>query len=173
MAWYAAQRIARVVLADCTALPVAADSLDAVTAIWLLHLIDDVAGMIAEAARVLRTGGVLITTVDKDAAHDVTSDVDAVLRPFRNPDPSDKAETVRRYGADHGLYDAGSADFIGHGQGRTPRGAAANLRGGHFTSAFRASAAEREALAATLERLPGQDVRRPDPRYRLIALRKT
>ena len=175
MAGYAVRRIGagRVALADCTALPMAAGTLDAVTAIWLLHLIDDVAGMIAEAARVLRPGGVLITTVDKDAAHDVATDVEAVLRPSRHPDPSDKAETVRRYGADHGLYDAGSATFIGHGQGRTPRSAAANLRGGHVTSAVRAGASEREALAATLERLPGQDLPRPDPRYRLMALRKT
>ena len=52
-------------------LPVADDALDVVSMVWLLHLLPmpvaDAA--IAEAARVLRPGGHLVTTVDKDLAH--------------------------------------------------------------------------------------------------------
>ncbi|MER6455628.1 class I SAM-dependent methyltransferase, partial [Streptomyces sp900105245] len=76
-----------VVRADSRRLPFRAGSVDAVTTVWLLHLLDPegVRATIAECARVLRPGGVYVTTVDKAAAHDVGSDIDAVLtgRPLR------------------------------------------------------------------------------------------
>ncbi|MGW1927660.1 class I SAM-dependent methyltransferase, partial [Streptomyces massasporeus] len=74
----------RVVRADARRLPLPDASLDAVSAVWLLHLVPFAAEIVAEAARVLRPGGVLIATVDKDAAHDVGSDIDSVLRPYRS-----------------------------------------------------------------------------------------
>lgn len=57
-----------VAAADATTLPIADRRCDAVVAIWFLHLLDDSAPVIAEVARVLRPGGVLITTTDKTDA---------------------------------------------------------------------------------------------------------
>lgn len=61
----------RVCAAAGDRLPVADASVDVVTMIWLLHLLDVPTAdrMVAEAARVLRPGGHLVTTVDKDLAH--------------------------------------------------------------------------------------------------------
>ncbi|MFC4008092.1 class I SAM-dependent methyltransferase [Nonomuraea purpurea] len=69
MARIAAGRV-DVVLGDGRALPVRDGAFDAVAVIWLLHLLDDARPVIAEAARVLRPGGVFVTTVDKRAAHE-------------------------------------------------------------------------------------------------------
>ena len=49
-------------------LPIADRRCDAVVAIWLLHLLDDSEPVIAEVARVLRPGGVFITTTEKSDA---------------------------------------------------------------------------------------------------------
>ncbi|MEV0378733.1 class I SAM-dependent methyltransferase [Nonomuraea sp. NPDC050643] len=108
MARVAAGRI-RVALGDSRRLPVRDGSVDAVTTIWLLHLLDDARPVIAEAARVLRPGGVYVTTVDKRAAHG----------PGGRPDPPDRAALVVAAAAGHGLRAAGEAEFVGHGQGRS------------------------------------------------------
>ncbi|QFY12240.1 methyltransferase domain-containing protein [Nonomuraea phyllanthi] len=84
MARIAAGRV-DVVLGDGRALPVRDGSVDAVSTIWLLHLLDDARPMIAEAARVLRRGGVFVTTVDKRAAHG----------PGGRPEPSDRSGSGR------------------------------------------------------------------------------
>lgn len=68
----AAERLpGREVVASADRLPVADASVDLVAMVWLLHLLTvgvaDAA--LAEAARVLRPGGHLVTTVDKDLAH--------------------------------------------------------------------------------------------------------
>ncbi|MCT7355647.1 class I SAM-dependent methyltransferase, partial [Streptomyces sp. 15-116A] len=71
-----------VVRGDSRRLPCAGARFDAVVSVWLLHLLAgprEVAAVIAECARVLRPGGVYVTTVDKGAAHNVGSDIDAVL----------------------------------------------------------------------------------------------
>lgn len=57
-----------VAAADAARLPIADRRCDAVVAIWLLHLLDDTEGIIAEAARVLRPGGVFVTTTEKSDA---------------------------------------------------------------------------------------------------------
>lgn len=61
----------REVVASADRLPVADASVDVVTVVWLLHLLPiPVADrVLAETARVLRPGGHLVTTVDKDLAH--------------------------------------------------------------------------------------------------------
>jgi ubiquinone/menaquinone biosynthesis C-methylase UbiE len=61
----------RALVASADQLPVADASVDLVTMVWLLHLLPvpvaDTA--LAEAARVVRPGGHVVTTVDKDLAH--------------------------------------------------------------------------------------------------------
>jgi len=160
-----------VLLADCLALPVATGRLDAVTAIWLLHLIDDVPAMMAEAARVLRPGGTLIVTVDKDASHNAGV-IGELMLPYRRKVASDDFAAVGDCGARLGLDYAGETAFIGRGQGRTPSKVAAAVRGGDFGSALTLHEGDARALAASLEALPAPDEAGPDPTFRLIALRK-
>ncbi|MET8725266.1 class I SAM-dependent methyltransferase [Streptomyces misionensis] len=163
-----------VVRADSRRLPFPAATFDAVTSIWLLHLPDgpeEVRAVVAECARVLRPGGVYVTTVDKAAAHDVGSDIDAVLadRPVRPAE--DAADKVTAYAARHGLTPAGRAVFRGAGQGRSPRGTIADLRRGWFTR-LPPDDPRTERYAARLAGLPDQDRRRLDPLFTLCAFRK-
>ncbi|MEV6762926.1 methyltransferase domain-containing protein [Streptomyces sp. NPDC051105] len=175
MARMAATRLpGAVVLADGRQLPFPDATFDAVTTVWLLHLIADAAEVhtvVAECARVLRPGGVYVTTVDKAAAHDVGSDIDAVLaaRP-RRPAP-DAAGLVSAHAVAHGLLPAGQAAFSGRGQGRTPRSTIADLRRGWFT-VLRPDDPRVAEFAERLAALPDQDRRRPDPRFGVRAFRK-
>ncbi|MGW4055514.1 class I SAM-dependent methyltransferase [Streptomyces sp. NPDC004779] len=163
----------RVVRADARRLPFRDGSLDAVCAVWLLHLVPYTGEIVAEAARVLRPGGVLAVTVDKDAAHDVGSDIDALLRPHRTASAAhDRAGRLETLAAAHGLAPAGTTVFTGHGQGATPRGTARLLRAGYYASWFRGDRATTDALAAALAALPDQDRPRADPEYRLAAYAK-
>jgi ubiquinone/menaquinone biosynthesis C-methylase UbiE len=54
----------RIALGNVTRLPLASGSVDAVTMVWLLHLLGEAeaAAAVAEAGRVLSPGGLLITT---------------------------------------------------------------------------------------------------------------
>ncbi|MGW7789923.1 class I SAM-dependent methyltransferase, partial [Streptomyces tricolor] len=122
--------------ADSRRLPFPDATFDAVTSIWLLHLLDDpedLRAVIAECARVLRPGGVYVTTVDKAAAHDVGSDIDAVLADRPRRPAADAADTVTAHAVRHGLRPAGHGSFRGTGQGRSPRSTIADLRRGWFT----------------------------------------
>ncbi|MER5707116.1 class I SAM-dependent methyltransferase [Streptomyces sp. NPDC002122] len=158
----------RTVRADARRLPLPDASVDAVSAVWLLHLVRFAPEIVAEAARVLRPGGVLIATVDKDAAHDVGSDIDEILRPRRSAaSASDRSDLITRHAADHGLDPAPGTHFTGHGQGITPRDTVRKLRSGYFASWFDGDEASADALAAALTALPDQDRPRDDPRYRL------
>ncbi|KQW17102.1 class I SAM-dependent methyltransferase [Streptomyces sp. Root369] len=175
MARMAAVRLpGAVVLADGRALPFPDGVFDAVTSVWLLHLLDrpeDVRAVVAECARVLRSGGVYVTTVDKAAAHDVGSDIDTVLAPRpRRPAP-DAAPLVESYAAAHLLHPAGQARFPGRGQGRSPRRTAADLRRGWFTRLPPGDPLT-ERFAARLEALPDQELPRPDPVFNVRAFRK-
>ncbi|MCX5203025.1 class I SAM-dependent methyltransferase [Streptomyces sp. NBC_00237] len=173
----AAERLGEggVVRADARRLPVGEGRLDAVTAVWLLHLVDaeTARGIVREAARVLRPGGVFVATVDKDAAHDVGSDIDAVLGPWRDDSAaSDRTERVVAYGAAVGLAPYATARFVGHGQGRTPSGAAESVVGGGYASWFRAGRGAGERVAERLRGLPNPAVRRAEPVYEVLGLRK-
>lgn len=106
----------RAVAGDATAgLPFRSGGLDAVTIVWLLHLLPDAAPVLAECARVLRPGGVLLTTVDKSAAHRTAEGL---------PDPAaaaratDARPRVERLAGELGLVPCGETTFVGHGQGR-------------------------------------------------------
>ncbi|MEV7139548.1 class I SAM-dependent methyltransferase [Streptomyces tauricus] len=168
----AAERVpGRVVLADARQLPFPDGSFDAVSAIWLLHLLDDAERVVAEAARVLRPSGVLVTTVDKAASHDVGSDIDAVLAPRPRRAARDRSDLVASYAGRHALLPAGRADFRGRGQGRTPLRAAADVRRGWYTL-LPPGEPLTEQLASRLELLPDQQVPRPEPEFKLRAFRK-
>lgn len=170
----AARRPGAVVLADSRRLPFHDGAFDAVASIWLLHLLDgpeDVRGVIAECARVLRPGGVYVTTVDKAAAHDVDSDVDAVLAPRPHRPARDDTDAVEARAAACGLIPAGRARFPGLGQGRSPRQAVVDLRRGWFSTVPPGTPLA-ERMAARLEALPDTDRPRPDPVFTVRAFRK-
>ncbi|MGD1223572.1 class I SAM-dependent methyltransferase [Streptomyces krungchingensis] len=167
MARTAASRLpGAVVLGDSRRLPFADGSFDALTVIWLLHLLADAEAVVAEAARVLRPGGVLVTTVDKDAAHHVDSDIDVLAAPYRTGPATDEAALVTAYAAAHGLLPSGTARFPGHGQGRVPRRLARRIRDGAM---YPAGGTE---LADRVEALPDPDLPRPDPEFTLRAYRR-
>ena len=94
----------RVVQASATRLPLPDAAVDAVTMIWLLHLLDVPTAdrAVAEAARVLRPGGHLVATVDKDLAHG------KVARGI-----ADHRERVERVGRRHGLGFVAASSFSG------------------------------------------------------------
>lgn len=173
--WSHARLPGSVVLADSRRLPFQDGTFDAVTSIWLLHLVqrpEDARAVVAECARVLRPGGVYITTVDKAAAHDVGSDVDAVLAGRPIHPARDAAEEVRAYAAACGLTPAGQGRFPGLGQGRSPRQTIGDLRRGWF-SALPSGDPLTERFAARLETLPDMDRRRADPVFTLRAFRRS
>ncbi|MFJ3582598.1 class I SAM-dependent methyltransferase [Streptomyces sp. NPDC090127] len=162
-----------VVLADARALPLPDGRVDAVSAVWLLHLVPFAAEIVAEAARVLRPGGVFIATVDKDAAHDVGSDIDRVLAPYRSHGRArDRHDRITATAGAHGLVPAGATRFTGHGQGATPRRTAEKLRRGYYASWFDGAEATTDRLVAELAALPDQDRPRADPAYPLVAFRR-
>ncbi|WP_155057444.1 class I SAM-dependent methyltransferase [Streptomyces blattellae] len=175
MARMAAVRLpGTVVLADSRRLPFPDRAFDAVTSVWLLHLLDepdDVRAAVAECARVLRPGGVYVTTVDKAAAHDVGSDIDAVLAPRPRRPARDQAAAVESYATEQGLLPVGRSRFPGVGQGRSPRRTTADLRRGWFTQ-LPPDDPRTEHFAALLATLPDQDRPRPDPVFALRSFRK-
>ena len=175
MARMAAARLpGSVLLADSRRLPFRDGTFDAVTSVWLLHLLDepeDVRAVVAECARVLRSGGVYVTTVDKAAAHDVGSDIDAVLAARPRRPARDAGRLVESYAVAHRLFPAGQASFPGHGQGRSPRRTVADLRRGWFT-VLPPGDPVTERFATQVAALPDQDRPRPDPEFTLCAFRK-
>ncbi|MFC5954871.1 class I SAM-dependent methyltransferase [Streptomyces pratens] len=163
-----------VVRADSRQLPFGNARFDATVSVWLLHLQsgpDDVRALVKECARVLRPGGVYVTTVDKAASHNVGSDIDAVLSARPRSPVRDAAADVVACAAEHGLVPAGQAVFRGHGQGRSPRRTIADLRRGWFVTLPPGSPLA-DAFAARLTALPDQDRPRPDPVFHLRAFRK-
>jgi len=92
----------RVVACAADRLAIRSGSVDLVTAIWLLHLmpIPLADRVLAEACRVLRPGGHLVTTVDKELAHARARRTNA-----------DHAERVSAVAGAHGLGFLGSTSF--------------------------------------------------------------
>ncbi|MCW2605057.1 MAG: SAM-dependent methyltransferase [Pseudonocardiales bacterium] len=122
----AAERLpGRAIQARAEALPIASASIDVVTAIWLLHLLPDAAPIVDEVARVLRPGGRLVTTVDKNAAHG-----------HRDPDagPPDGLARLTALAAAHGMALTGTTTFAGVGQLR-PDGAVPTFTVASFAKA--------------------------------------
>lgn len=166
-----------VVRGDGARLPFRAGSVDAVTIMWLLHIVDDalVEAVIADCARVLRPGGALVTTVDKNgAAYDTPSDLGRILAPVYRaelPRPSDHPARIAELGDRYGLAAGPEAGYVGHGQGRSPRRWIDVLRT-DFDWSRKMDPAALDEVCARLADLPDQDAARPDPVYRLAVLTK-
>lgn len=171
----AAARLPGAILrADARRLPFPDGRFDAVVSVWLLHLLSDpadVRAVVGECARVLRPGGVYVTTVDKAAAHNVGSDIDAVLASRPRTRAADTPAAVAAYAAAHGLLPAGEVRFPGRGQGRSPRRTIADLHRGWFVT-LPPGDPRAGAFAERLAALPDQDRPRPDPWFTLRAFRK-
>lgn len=167
-----------VAVGDATRLPCADASVDAVTYCWLLHLLDaeTANAAIADAARVLRTGGMLITTVNKNfASYATPSDVSAIVEPAHRalvPVPPDGTSRVVGQGARHGLALIGETTFAGHGQGRSSARWVRDLVE-EFTWFQQADQAVVTNLTMRLAGLPQPDRPRPDPVYQVVALAKS
>lgn len=148
----------RCVLGSGDRLPFGAGLVDAVTFVWLLHLVPDADPLLREAARVLRPGGRVVTTVAKDAAHlEAGGDVAAVLGRAVPARPAvDGYERVVAQAGQHGLVPVAEARFVGIGMGLTPRRAERFMVGAAGVAALRA--------------LPDPDRRRADPAFRVLAL---
>lgn len=163
-----------VVLGDATRLPIGSARAEAVLLIWLLHLLDDAAPVVAEGARVLRAEGVLVTTVDKDeATFSVESDIAAMTAPMRRKyaaNATDRFDRVVTLAAGHGLRLSGEATFSGIGLGRSPRQWCERIIEGRIPWTWAADPAQVTDLCRDLSSLPDQELARPDPLYRLIAL---
>ncbi|MEU8033746.1 methyltransferase domain-containing protein [Streptomyces sp. NPDC049099] len=164
-----------VVRGDAMRLPIASNGVDAVVIVWLLHLLPDPASVLAEASRVLRPGGVLITTVDKDDAYFVEdSDIAQVTAELRHqyaPRVPDSSARVLGWAAERGLRLAGRTVFPGTGQGRSPRRWREVIAAGHIPWCSRATEGQVTGVCRRLAELPDQDTARPDPLYQLIALK--
>jgi len=100
----------RAAVAAAERIPVRDGSCDVVTMVWLLHLLPIALAdrVLAEAARVLRPGGHLVTTVDKDLAHGRQRRTDA-----------DAADRVAAYLQRHGLAFVGQDSFSGRSKWRS------------------------------------------------------
>ncbi|MEY9878040.1 ubiquinone/menaquinone biosynthesis C-methylase UbiE [Streptacidiphilus sp. MAP12-33] len=170
----------RAVRASAERLPFRDGSLDAITSVWLLHLLSDSRPVVAEFARVLRPGGTLVCTVDKDACHDVGSDIDEVLgdlRPRRGnavgAAEQDATERIVAHGAEFGLVPVGEGAFTAHLRGTTPASLADLIREDRYQFwARRLAPAARRRILDGLATLPDQNRKRPDPHFRLLALRR-
>ncbi|MGW2522353.1 class I SAM-dependent methyltransferase [Streptomyces sp. NPDC001617] len=160
---------------DAMRLPFVSDGVDAVVIVWLLHLLPDPASVLAEAARVLRPGGMLITTVDKDDAYFVEdsdiAQVTAELRRQYAPRVPDGSAQVLGWAAGRGLGLAGRTVFPGTGQGRSPRRWREVIEAGRIPGCSHATADQVTDVRSRLAELPDQDKARPDPLYQLIALK--
>ncbi len=163
---------------DAARLPIADESVDAVVMVWLLHLLEPehVDSAIAEAARVLRPDGTLITTVNKnDAVYAPGSDTTDLLGPIRSqfaPQQRDAADTIINLGMPHRLAPTAEAKFIGHGQGRSPRRWIEAIRNRDHDWTRAAGPQTIAELLRQLADLPDQDAPRAEPVYRLLALQR-
>ncbi|MGX9295205.1 class I SAM-dependent methyltransferase [Tsukamurella paurometabola] len=97
--------------AAAEAMPLRDGSIDAVVAIWLLHLLDAAAPTVREVTRVLAPGGLFVTTADKRAASRLSWGAVA-----DDGTDADRAALLVRDCAAVGLDLVGAASFVGVGQ---------------------------------------------------------
>ena len=166
----------RTLNADATRLPIGTGRVHAVTLVWLLHLLPDAAPVMAECARVLAPGGVLVTTVDKDDSYD--ADDDDIGRVLGSYPPrggpavaTDDRARLDDLACNLGLTPYAEARFVGHGQGRSPNAVARRLEARPSWIGRRLDAARIDALIAELRAMPDPDRTRQPPTYTLVGYR--
>ena len=115
----------------------------------------------------LRPGGLLISTVNKDAAV-----LAGRVRGRAELPQADDLDRVADAGARHGLVPDTGTTFAGLGQGTTPLAWRERLASGYVPWVKRAGAGRLAELNEQLAALPDQDRARPDPVYRLVAFRR-
>jgi ubiquinone/menaquinone biosynthesis C-methylase UbiE len=167
----------RTLRGDATRLPVGGGCVDAVVVVWLLHLLAssaEVAAVVSEAARVLRPGGTLVSTVDKDAGHPPDTDVERLLAPYVRSRGGGAAKDARAQVEDlartAGLTLCAEGGFVGHGQGRVPAALADALGSSRLFQ--HVDAHRKSGLIRDLRALPEPDRARTPPTYRLLAWQK-
>ncbi len=104
-----------VAAADAAVLPFADRRCDAVVAVWLLHLLEDSDPVLAEVARVLRPGGVFITTTEKSETSRYASGRNPAEMRFQDALPHLVARA-----AQYGLVLDGAGTFPGPTKGTVP-----------------------------------------------------
>lgn len=160
----------RAVRATATALPLRDNSFDAVSCVWLLHLLDrtEVANVMVQVTRVLRVGGRFVTTVNKNHSANDHSDIGMVLKPLRDnatgghaaaDDPDYLQILARKNGLDMGPQ----SWFTGHGQGKNPEDMHTLLPHWFHDAPTQLI----DNAQDQLRRLPRQQQLRPGPRYQL------
>ena len=97
-----------VAAADAARLPIADRRCDAVTAIWMLHLVPDSDAVLAEVARVLRPDGVFITTTEKPESSRLADGL-----PRADTRSQDALPVLIARAAAHGLALDGATTFPG------------------------------------------------------------
>ena len=102
-----------VAAADATRLPIADRRCDAVVAIWLLHVLEDADPLLAEVSRVLRPGGVFVTTTEKSEASRVADG-----RTPKEQRSQDSLALLVARAAQYGLTLDAATTFTGHNQAR-------------------------------------------------------
>ncbi|MGH8880222.1 MAG: class I SAM-dependent methyltransferase [Stackebrandtia sp.] len=166
----------QVLRANATRLPLASRQFDAVSCVWLLHLLpaETVAKVVAEINRILRPGGRFITTVDKDAHQDgEDTDVADVLRALRDgvrigDEATDSQRRLAELTSRQGMRLSGESGFAGVGQGKSPAELSELVpHWFHDAPARLIDQAQRRLTA-----LPDQETPRPDPLYHVQAFAK-
>src|SRR6266511_2558710 len=158
-----------VVQADALALPVASAALDNVLFVAALHVIGDVAGAVAEAARVLRPGGRLVAVYGVPKREPADDDIGEVLAPLAllrgaRPDtPAAILAAALPVGLGLGVA-AGWLAAAGYARPAHPRLSLAALGLAALATcagAIAAAAADRQGRAggvgALMRRVPGRD----------------
>ncbi len=154
--------------------------MDASLTIWLLHLLADAAPVVGECARVLRPGGIFVTTVDKATSHPTDDDLAQVLASHREadrrPPPPDARPRIESLAQAHGLAPHAEGRAVGYGQERAPELLAEEVEERARSLAPGAAGAVERAraqrLAEELRAPPGSDLPRRPPVYTLLAFRK-
>ncbi|MQA01388.1 MAG: methyltransferase domain-containing protein [Streptosporangiales bacterium] len=159
--------------ADVTRLPVRDGMFDGVFVMWLLHLVRDSAGAVAECVRVLRPGGLFVTSVEVHSTHQrVASDVTEILMRYAKPGwqdrERDRRDKVVAAADAAGARYAGETTYVGHGRGMVPAHVAREMADG-MVPIGRLDDDAKAACVRELEALPDQTARRPDPVYTLVA----
>ncbi len=173
----AAQRLgARVAVADALRLPVRAGGVDAVYAVWVLHLVADVAAVLDEAARVLRPGGRLVVVPGRPlrpGGGDVGAHLWQMWRRLQPEGRPDDPHRVSRLAARAGLHLEAQAELTSPHRRATPAQVAQLIAARSFSVLWDVDDAtwrrEVEPTLAALRALPDQDrVRAGADRYAVL-----